>query len=207
VGRPLPFAGGCLPFPSPVAGLKLRVLVRRPSAGKNAWAGSAAGPVNALHRRARMRWRGAKLQCFRLDTRYDPSTRLASSCHSRANQSQNSFILKLLLSFARSSQACAFARQYSGSNTPAVFFHWSSNAGSSRRGAAGFRLVQKMAASKILKRGLLCSLSKNCISRMRALFVRLAPPGLRAGALIEVAKRGLTFRGAPLRCATVTVLW
>src|SRR3954462_1376956 len=39
------------------------------------------------------------------------------------------------------------------SNTPAVFFHWSSNAGSSRRGAAGFRLVQKMAASKIPKKG------------------------------------------------------
>jgi hypothetical protein len=61
--------------------------------------------------------------------------------------------MKSLVSFARSSQARAFARQYSGSNTPAVFFHWSSNAGSSRRGAAGFRLVQKMAASKIPKKG------------------------------------------------------
>src|SRR3954451_16013899 len=73
--------------------------------------------------------------------------------HSRANQSQNPFIMKSLVSFARSSQARAFARQYSGSNTPAVFFHWSSNAGSSRRGSAGFRLVQKMAASKIPKKG------------------------------------------------------
>jgi hypothetical protein len=52
---------------------------------------------------------------------YDPSTPLASSCHSRANQSQNFFIMKSLLSFARSSQARAFARQYSGFNTPAVF--------------------------------------------------------------------------------------
>jgi hypothetical protein len=35
-GVPCPFAGGCLPFTSPVAGLKLRVRVRRPGAGKNA---------------------------------------------------------------------------------------------------------------------------------------------------------------------------
>ena len=50
----------------------------------------------------------------------DPSTLLASSCHSRANQS-NSFLMKSLVSFARSSQARAFSRQYSGFNTPAAF--------------------------------------------------------------------------------------
>ena len=41
----------------------------------------------------------------------DPSTPLASKCHSRANQSQSSFIMKSPVSFARSSQARAFARQ------------------------------------------------------------------------------------------------
>ena len=50
----------------------------------------------------------------------EPSTLLASSCHSRANPS-SSFIMKSLVSFARSSQARAFARQYSGVNTPATF--------------------------------------------------------------------------------------
>ena len=51
----------------------------------------------------------------------DPSTLLASSCHSQVNQSNSSFIMKSLVSFARSSQARAFSRQYSGFNTPAVF--------------------------------------------------------------------------------------
>jgi hypothetical protein len=61
--------------------------------------------------------------CLRFSghSRYDPSTPLVSSCHSRANQSQNSFIMKSLVSFARSSQARAFAQQYSGFNTPAFF--------------------------------------------------------------------------------------
>ena len=48
----------------------------------------------------------------------DDPTPLASSCHPRANQS-NSFIMKSLVSFARSSQARAFARQYSGLNEAA----------------------------------------------------------------------------------------
>ena len=109
----------------------------------------------------------------------DLSTPLASSCHPRANQS-NSFIMKSLVSFARSSQARAFARlfwvQHSGrllfsmissisreeigiskspAGHPAVFDYGPVRpasvviaiARSSRRGAAGFRLVQKMAAS------------------------------------------------------------
>jgi hypothetical protein len=70
--------------------------------------------------------------------------------------------MKSLVSFSRSSQPRAFAQQYSGFNTPAVFSSYDfielrsthdqsgrfigHHASSSRRGAAGFRLVQKMAA-------------------------------------------------------------
>jgi hypothetical protein len=46
-GVPLPFAGGCLPFPSPVAGLNCGRRSLRPRAWENACAGSAAGRVNA----------------------------------------------------------------------------------------------------------------------------------------------------------------
>ena len=52
---------------------------------------------------------------------YDPSSPLANSCHSRANQRQNIIIMKSLVSFMRSSQARAFARQYSGFKTSAAF--------------------------------------------------------------------------------------
>ena len=91
----------------------------------------------------------------------DPSTPLASSCHSRANQS-NSFLMNSLVSFARSSRARAFARQYSGFNTPALYDLRSTHvraaslviaiARSSRRGAAGFRLVQKMGRAGVFSR-------------------------------------------------------
>ena len=50
MGCPLPFAGGCLPFPSPVARLNAACPGRRPSARKNACAGSVADRVNALGR-------------------------------------------------------------------------------------------------------------------------------------------------------------
>jgi hypothetical protein len=47
---PPPFAVGCLPSPSPVAGLKMSVGAQKTRADKNACAGSAAGRVNALGR-------------------------------------------------------------------------------------------------------------------------------------------------------------
>jgi hypothetical protein len=49
-GVPCLFAGGRSPVPSPMAGLKMSVGAQKRRAGKNAYASSAAGRVNALGR-------------------------------------------------------------------------------------------------------------------------------------------------------------